>query len=92
MARAIRAVVLVAMTIFAVAILLLLGTAAIQPVGEDIKDIGDNLDTVNGATTIDSVYDAVFIYVPLMLIGGIVVFGSALILFRERFTGRRGGF
>lgn len=89
MARAVRAIVLVAMSIFAVTILLLLGSGAVQPVGEEVKDFGTNLDAVNGESTIDSVYDAVFIYVPLMLIGGIILFGSALILFRERFTGRR---
>lgn len=90
MARAVRAIVLVAMTIFATGILLLLGSGSVQPVGEQVKDTGSNLGTVGGVSIINSVYDSVFIYVPLMLIGGILVFGTALILFRERFTGRRG--
>lgn len=91
MAGTVRAVVLVAMMIFLAWVYFIVAGAAVDGVGEEIKSQGDNLDVVDGESTIDSVYDSVFKWVPMTFIFGFIVIGAGFVLFRERFVGRRGG-
>lgn len=86
-----RGVVTIVLVMFTLAIVLLVGVAALEPVGEFAKD-RDSIDTVNGSDKIDTTYDVVFKWMPLMLLAGFGVWGVAWYIRRERRPRGGGGF
>lgn len=65
-----------------------LGSVAVQPVGEHIKDNYDTSD-VNGPSTIDEVYDSVFMWGPVVFVGGMGVWVVRWYFRREAIRGPR---
>jgi hypothetical protein len=75
--------------IFVLGIVVLVGTATVEPVGEFAKD-RDSIDSINGSDKIDTTYDVVFKWMPLMVMGGFGVWAGAWYLRRERRPGGGG--
>lgn len=80
-----RAVVVLVVVLFSLAMVQLFASAAVEPVGEEVKDwVPDKYDS-----TINSVYDAVFKWSILIFGGGMMVWALRWYIRRERFVGRR---
>lgn len=86
----VRGVVVVVTVFFAVAVVTFVGGAAIEPVGEHIKTY-DEIDEngLSGTSVINDVYQSVFVWAPLIVMGGISLVGLVFYLRRERVP--RGG-
>lgn len=84
-----RGVVVVLIAVFTAALALFVAGATIAPVGDHVIEHADT-SAIDGESTIQSLYDTVFIWVPLVLIGGMALWAVAWYLRRERFVGRSG--
>lgn len=84
-----RGAVVVLVVVFTLGVALLVGVAALEPIGEFAKD-RDSVDSINGSEKIDTTYDVVFKWMPLMFVSGFGIWGVAWYLRRERRG--RGGF
>lgn len=86
-----RSVIMVIVAIFVVTVALVIGSASVTPLGEQVKGV----DSVQNAGTdygsvIDNIYQVVFVGAPIILMGGTVIAGVVYALRRERRVGRRG--
>lgn len=85
-----RGFVVITVTIVVLVVAQLVGSAAVVPLGEHIKSV-DGIDNEQDAV-IDSVYDVVFKWMPLILgFGMIGGWGVAWYLRKERSTQQRPG-
>lgn len=86
----VRGVVVVFFTIFLVAIGLLVGTAVIEPLADHVETY-DSIDEgeLEGTSIIDGVKTTIFEHMPLVVIGGIILWAFRWYLRRERFVGGR---
>lgn len=84
-----KGVVIVLMTIFLMVGYFLVGVPAIEGVGESIKDQPKINSVMDGTGIIDSMYRALFQWIPLVFVGGMMVWAVAWYLRQESFTGRR---
>lgn len=84
-----RGVVVVIMTIFVVMLALFVSVATIEPLGEHVKGY-DSIDegALEGTSVVNSVYDGVFKWLPLITIGGMFVWGLRWYIRKERRRGR----
>lgn len=84
-----RGVSVLLVVIFTLGVVMIVGVAALESVGEHAKQ-RESLDSINGTEKINTTYDVVFKWMPLLFIGGFGVWGVAWYLRRERRPG--GGF
>lgn len=86
----VRGVIVVIFTIFLMIVGLLVATAAIEPIGDQAEKF-DSIDDgpLDGTNIIDDVKTSVFEYMPLIVIGGIILWAFRWYLRRERFIGGR---
>lgn len=74
-------------TISLLIITMVFAPAMIEGVGEEVKTF-DTVDT-QGQDTIDDIYTAVFVRIPLVLIFGMGLWGVVWYIRRQRLIGRR---
>lgn len=86
----IRGVTIVILTIFTAAIYMLIAGPVMEGVGGTVTD--HDVSNVEGESTIEAMYAAMFQWVPLVLIAGMILYGIAWMLREERYTGGNGGF
>lgn len=84
----VRGIAAVVTTIVVTGIVLLAFAPVVEDIGETVKTY-DSIDegSLEGTQTINKTYDALFIYIPLILIGGSVL-GAAVFYYRRE-TARR---
>jgi hypothetical protein len=86
----VRGVVVVVFTIFLMLLGVMLGTAVLEPLGQTVGEFDSiNEGPLNGDSVIDDVYGVVLTYSPLIVIGGIILWGFRWYLRQERFVGGR---
>lgn len=87
-----RGVVVVVLTVFTALLVMFVGVTAVEPMGEHIKTY-DTIDEgpLEGTSVINSVYDALFKWVPMIFVFGMVAWGVAWALRSESYAGRGGG-
>lgn len=87
-----RGVVVVILVIFTAMLVLFVSTAAVEPIGEHFKTY-DSIDEgpLEGTSVINSVYDVLFKWVPMIFVFGMITWGVAWALRSEAFVGRGGG-
>lgn len=83
----VRGVVVVIFTILLVGVGLLVGVSVIEPLADEVKGF-DSIDDgpLEGTSIIDDVQRVVFEYMPLIVIGGIVLWAFRWYLRQERFV------
>lgn len=88
----VRAAVAVLLTIFTVMVVLLVGAPVLEDIGSVVGGY-DSIDNgpMDGSGMIDNIYDAILVYMPLITIGGIILFAIVYTFRRERIGGGRGG-
>lgn len=80
-----RAVIVLIIVIFSLAMVQLFASAAVEPVGEEVKEwVPESYHSV-----INDVYDVVFKWSILIFGGGMMVWALRWYIRRERFVGRR---
>lgn len=82
-----RGVVVFFITLFAVVTMMLVGPPLLEGVGEEVKGY-DAVDQ-QGVDTINDLYTAVFVWIPMILVAGFGVWGVAWYIRRNRVIGRR---
>lgn len=88
---AVRAVVTVLITMLTVMGVLLVGGPVLEDIGSSVGQYDSiNNGPMDGDGMIQGIYDAILIYMPLIVIGGIILFAVVYIFRRER-VGRTGG-
>jgi hypothetical protein len=86
----VRGVVVVVFTIFLMLLGVMLGTAVLEPLGSTVGEFDSiNNGPLDGDGVIDDVYGVVLTYSPLIVIGGIILWGFRWYLRQERFVGGR---
>lgn len=85
-----RGVVVVLITIFVAATAIFVAGAAVEPLGEHIKGY-DSIDEgpLSGTSVIDTTYDVVFVYAPMIIVFGMLIWAVAWYVRKERFVGGR---
>lgn len=82
-----RGLVVFFMTVFVVVVMMLVAPPAIEGVGEEVKQF-DSVDQ-QGVDTIDDMYKAVFVWIPMVFVFGFGVWGVAWYIRENRVIGRR---
>lgn len=84
--RAVATVIMIALLMIAY---FLVGIPAIEGIGEPVKEY-DSVDAeFDGSGIIDNIYQSVFLWVPLIFLGGMMIWAVLWYLQRERFAGIR---
>lgn len=83
-----RGVVTFFMVTFVVVVMMLVGPPVLEGVGEEVKD-HPTVDQ-QGQDTIDDLYTAVFVWIPMVLVFGFGTWGIAWYIRRNRVVGRQG--
>lgn len=88
----VRAVAVVLLVFFTVAITTFVAGVAVEPLGEHIKSY-DTIDEgeLNGTQVINDTYDALFKWSPLIVMGGMTLWGVVWYVRRERVRAGGGG-
>jgi hypothetical protein len=84
-----RSVIVVLFTIFLVLIGLLVGVSLLEPLASSVNEFDSVNEEFDGSGIIDNVLDAVLVYMPLIVIGGILLWAVRWVLRRERVVNRR---
>lgn len=86
----VRAVVTVLITMFAIMAVLLAGGPVLEDIGQEIGSY-DSIDNgpMEGSTMIDQLFNVVMVWMPLIVIGGIILF-AVVFTFRKERVGRGG--
>ena len=73
-------------TVMAVVVLVgVVGIPMIEGIGESVKTYG-TIDTIDGESTIDNIYQALFVRVPLILVFGMFAWGCMWYIRRQQTT------
>ena len=80
--------IVVLLVVFSMVMYFMVGIPAIEGVGENVKQYDSIDESFDGSGIIDRIYKAVFMWVPLVFVGGMGVWAVAWYLNRERFSGR----
>ena len=86
----VRGVIVVFFTIFVVMLGLFVGIGMLEPLRDQVEKF-DSIDEgeLSGSEVNDDVFAVVFEYMPLIVIGGILLWAFRWYMRQERFVGRR---
>lgn len=83
-----RGVLAALFVLFVTILIMFVAIPSVEGVGETVKTYGSIDQEMDGTGMINDIYKAVFQWVPLLMVGGFLVYGIAWYLHQERFTGR----
>lgn len=84
-----RGIIVLVVALFGISAYMLVAPATMQPVADSVTSSGGDMSEVNGGSTIQTMQEVMFQWVPLTFIAGFGIFAVAWYFRRELATGRR---